>query len=136
MLIVLESKQLSVVTEAELIKLQLIGNYGSVIPNVHVVILYPPLTRHVVAHMRIGNFTIELTYAHTVRHTAIKFLHGGQTRRWENFYREDHAPSHPGFFSTRISYFRALSQRNYAFLWPTMRNSTQFYPRSMRSVAH
>ena len=101
------------------------------IPNVHVVILYPPLTRHVVAHMRTGNFTIELTYAHTVRHTAIKFLHGGQTRRRENFYREDHVRTQPGFFSTRTPYFREIRQRNYAFY-----NSTQFYPGSVRSVTH
>jgi len=41
-----------------------------------------------------------------------------------------------GFFSTRTPHFRTIRWRNYAFLWPTMRSDTHFYPGSMRSVKH
>ena len=34
------------------------------------------------------------------------------------------------FFSTRTP----ILWRNYAILWPTMRNATHFYPGSMRNV--
>jgi len=41
-----------------------------------------------------------------------------------------------GFFSTHTPHFRGIRQRNYAFLQPTMRNATYFYPGSMRSVMY
>jgi len=30
----------------------------------------------------------------------------------------------------------AMRWKNYAFLWPTMRNATHFYPAAMRSIMH
>jgi len=47
-----------------------------------------------------------------------------------------HNHHYQGFFSTRTLHFRAIKRRNYAFLWPTMRNAAHFKLESMRSVTH